>query len=504
MRLGHFLHPRRLFSRSLHQTGEPGLLEVRGNRHLPLATLGFYLGTHGMGSVGSWIVLATVFMMGTHSAFFVPAKYGVMPEILQPHLLSRGNGLLESLSFLAVILGTVSGGVLSFLFLREETIIGVILLTLAAIGALASLMIRRMPAANSLREFPSYIYGPLWKSLKMLFSSRPLIFAVIGLAFFTFIVAFMRTTVYMLGESQNPRWDELRTSAIVGTVALGIGLGSPLAGWLSGRKIELGLIPIGAVGMMLGCVMASITLDWVPGLVAFIVLIGFSTGFYLVPLFTLLQHQAPKSSKGDMVATSNFINVTGAILASALFFVLVSTAKKDRIRRESVSTGSLRRWATDGAEFQRGRPVYFEVTPGEGKPIVHGGRKPDPSEPLPSAMKQIFGSEPHAEGTHPTFIDLNRGVREGQRVAVSRFVLHGVEHLDIRSADDPLEPDYDAAHLPRFLFMGAGLMTLLTLLVLMWRLPDLPSRAWECGEASGDDGAMFTESTMFPVPGRLC
>src|SRR5262249_20942274 len=69
-----------------------------------VALVGFWLGP---GGIGPGLVLATVFLMGTHSAFFVPAKYGVMPEILPPDQLSRGNGILESLSFLAVILGTV-------------------------------------------------------------------------------------------------------------------------------------------------------------------------------------------------------------------------------------------------------------------------------------------------------------------------------------------------------------------------------------------------------------
>src|SRR5688572_3604415 len=142
-----------------------------------LALLGFWLGTDGgHPHAGAWVVLSTVFLMGTHSAFFVPAKYGVMPEILQPHLLSRGNGVLESLSFLAVILGTVSGGVLSFVFLRREANIGIILVVLAVIGALASLLIRWMPAANPTLRFPRYLYGPLVKNLKTLLWSRPLAF----------------------------------------------------------------------------------------------------------------------------------------------------------------------------------------------------------------------------------------------------------------------------------------------------------------------------------------
>src|SRR5215210_2816470 len=113
-----------------------------------MALFGFWLGTGGQHPhLGAWVVLSTVFLMGTHSAFFVPAKYGVMPEILQPQLLSRGNGILESLSFLAVILGTVSGGIMSFIFLRREANIGFILVFLAAIGVVASLWIRWVPAA---------------------------------------------------------------------------------------------------------------------------------------------------------------------------------------------------------------------------------------------------------------------------------------------------------------------------------------------------------------------
>src|SRR5438552_2081319 len=80
--------------------------------------------------------------------FIVPAKYGAMPEILQPHMLSRGNGVLEALSFLAIILGTVSGGALSFYCDGSEYLIGLILVGLAVLGLLGSLLIRQMPAAN--------------------------------------------------------------------------------------------------------------------------------------------------------------------------------------------------------------------------------------------------------------------------------------------------------------------------------------------------------------------
>jgi acyl-[acyl-carrier-protein]-phospholipid O-acyltransferase/long-chain-fatty-acid--[acyl-carrier-protein] ligase len=156
-----------------------------------VAAAGFWLGRNGYETAGPWLVLSAVFLMGTHSAFFVPAKYGVMPEILPPEKLSKGNGVLESLSFLAVILGTVSGGVLSFLYLGREVVLGLILVGLALAGAAASFLIRRVPAANPTRPFPRYVYGPIVANVRALLSQPPLRLAVAGIAFFTFVVEFI-------------------------------------------------------------------------------------------------------------------------------------------------------------------------------------------------------------------------------------------------------------------------------------------------------------------------
>ena len=139
-----------------------------------IALVGFYLGRNGYPELGPYVVLATVFLMGTHSCFFVPAKYGVMPEILPHHQLSKGNGILESLSFLAVILGTVSGGVLSYLYQGQEVVVGIILLSLAIIGAVASFLIRKMPASNPTKPFPRYVYAPLVACIRVLLSTRAL------------------------------------------------------------------------------------------------------------------------------------------------------------------------------------------------------------------------------------------------------------------------------------------------------------------------------------------
>ena len=327
-----------------------------------LALVGFFIGSELNNPLGPYLVLSTVFLMGLHSTFFVPAKYGIMPEILEPQLLSRGNGLLESLSFSAVILGTVTGGVLSYYWDTDEYKIGLLLMALAVLGVCASLFIERVPAANPQRRFPRSIYGPLFSNLRIMFRSRPLNLAVLGIAFFTFVVVFMRASVYMHGESHLPRWTELETSIIVGMTALGIGLGSPLAGYLSGGKVELGLIPVGGVGMMLCTLLAAlaVALDWVPGLIACLIFIGFWTGFYLVPMFSLLQYRAPKASKGDLVATNNFISVTGAVLASLVFLGLEWVAQTfelaQPVPQTPVVTGTL-----TNLFLKDGRPWSFKV-----------------------------------------------------------------------------------------------------------------------------------------------
>jgi MFS family permease len=427
-----------------------------------VAIAGFYLGRNGEPVVGPWLVLATVFLMGTHSAFFVPAKYGVMPEILPPHLLSKGNGLLESLSFLAVILGTVSGGVLSYLFLGNEVVVGFILFGLAVVGAVASYLIRKMPAANPTRPFPSYVYAPIVGNVKQLFADPALRLAAQGIAFFTFVVAFMRAAVYMLGESQNPRWDELKTSVVVGSVALGIGLGSPAAGWLSGRRVELRLVLVGAVGMIAALIGAASFIDTLPTLVACIVAIGGFTGFYIVPLFTLLQHKAPKERKGEMIAASNAVNIVGAISASLLFFFVVFAATRFGLAPEVTDRAAVASGELLELGLGHGRPVYFKLKTDDGRE-VEGGTKPSagPSQSLGEVVRHVFEDGPGAE-----ILELHKDVRAGKRVDVSKFVLGGVTHYDLVPAGVPPAADYDKRPLPRFLFFGAAAMTLGILAVL--------------------------------------
>jgi MFS family permease len=458
---------------------------------------GFFLGTVLHHPVwGAAIVLSTVFLMGTHSAFFVPAKYGVMPEILHPSLLSKGNGVLESTSFLAVILGTVTGGILSSdgVFKGREQYIGLVLLCLAIIGAGASLLIAKMPAANPYRAFPRNLFKPLVDNLRTMMQSRPLVLSIMGIAFFTFMVTFMRASMYMHGETRNPHWSEFTISLVVATVALGVGLGSPLAGFLSGGKVELGLVPLGALCMIGALLAAAVTMFWNPGLILALILIGFFSGFYIVPLYTLLQHRAPKTSKGDLIATSNFINVTGAIAASVFFFVLVFIARHTGIAPrveqidpyvETVPTpNGLEEITCQGElvedpEYRDGRPVFLKIKVTQPREmIIPLGRPSQPAGEVEDVRIEVDDS----------LIEVGKGLEKGSEVIVSSYELprqgFNVTHYRVRLADQPLSDAYSEERLPRFLFIGAALMTLGILILLCRQLPDffvrtfLWLRAW--------------------------
>jgi len=433
---------------------------------------GFYLGSVLHEPVGAWLVLSAVFLMGTHAAFFAPAKYGAMPEMLQAHVLSRGNGILESTTFLAAILGTVSGGLLSEWFRDREWVIGGILLLLAIIGAIASLMIERLPAANPERLFPRNLLKPLFQNLGTLLRSKPLILAVLGIAFFIFMVSYMRAAMYMHGETRNPRWSEFKTSLVVATVALGVGLGTPLAGFLSGGKVELGLVPLGTLGMAV----AAAVMDWTSGLVVILIILGFCSGFYMVPLYTLLQHRAPKTSKGDLIATSNFINVTGAMAASLLFFVLVLGSQRVGLtpqvpQKDNVAAGILVKLGYN----KEGRPAVIlieEARTGVLMPFRAKSVKQADDEEMEAIIVDVPTS--FEDGL---FELAGGGLSKGDEVVISSYDLHDARHYRIRRAGTPLKEVYDNEKLPRYLFLGAALMALGILLLLCRQLPDFITRS---------------------------
>jgi acyl-[acyl-carrier-protein]-phospholipid O-acyltransferase/long-chain-fatty-acid--[acyl-carrier-protein] ligase len=279
-----------------------------------LATAGFALNS-------MTLLLTAVFLMGTHSAFFGPSKYGLMPELLPEKRLSWGNGILELGTFSAVILGTVAGALLAEHLRGRHFWSGVILVTLAGIGLATSLGITRVPPANPQKKFQPNFLSELFHQFGHIRRDRPLFLAVIGNTYFNFLGALLILNIFFYGLDVL-HVTETRIGLLNTALALGIGLGSFAAGHLSGGKIETGLIPLGTLGLAVCASLLSVA-NLTLGEAAFrLALLGFAGGFFIVPICALLQHKPDKERKGAVLATANLLSFVGVFLASGAHFVL--------------------------------------------------------------------------------------------------------------------------------------------------------------------------------------
>ncbi len=267
-------------------------------------------------------LLASVFLMGTHSAFFGPSKYGSLPELLPEKKLSWGNGILEFGTYMAIILGSVAAAMMSQQFHGRQWLSGFVLIALAVIGFIACLGVTKIPAANPQKKFNANFPAEIWRQLRAMRGDRPLWLAVIGNTFFSFVGALLLLNLFFYG-SEILHVDETHIGLLQIAIALGIGLGSVAAGYLSGGKIEYGLVPLGAFGLSI----FSAALAWPhAGLkisIALLALLGFAGGFFIVPISALLQHKPARENKGQVQAVANWLSFVGVFLASGAHWLLV-------------------------------------------------------------------------------------------------------------------------------------------------------------------------------------
>ncbi len=279
--------------------------------------------TAGLALEHAGMLLAGVFLMGTHSAFFGPSKYGLLPELLPEKKLSWGNGLLELGTFLAIVLGTIGGGWLFEFFQGPEARAGLILTALALVGLFTSFGIDRVPPANPSNQWSANFIGDLFGQLRTIRRDRVLMLAVLGNAYFFFLAALIQQyTIYAYGKDLLALDEGQITSYLMPAIALGIGVGSFAAGYLSGNKIEYGLVPLGSLGMTVFGAFLALPGRELPGVVTGLALYGFFAGFFIVPVTALIQHRPDPTEKGAVIAASNLLSFVGIFLAAGVFFVL--------------------------------------------------------------------------------------------------------------------------------------------------------------------------------------
>src|SRR5688572_2567282 len=263
-------------------------------------------------------MLVVAFFMGTQAALYSPAKYGSRPELLPDRDISRGNALIELSTFLAIILGSVLGGLIYQAFHDMMPVIGVIELVIAIVGTACAFGIGRTPPGRAGRRFSWNPVGTIAPGLRHLYRNRRLWLTVLGLSYFWFIGALVQKlfSVFAVETLGIPATNGVPIGLLGAAIAVGIGIGSLAAGRLSGHKVELGLVPIGAIGIAGGALaLASIESSYAATMTC-LALLGFFGGFYSVPLNAMLQQKADEDKRGQLIAANNVMNTVGILLAA--------------------------------------------------------------------------------------------------------------------------------------------------------------------------------------------
>jgi acyl-[acyl-carrier-protein]-phospholipid O-acyltransferase / long-chain-fatty-acid--[acyl-carrier-protein] ligase len=273
--------------------------------------------TYALASGRMGLQLVSICLMGVHSAFFAASKYGSLPELVPPARLSWANGVIEMLTFLAAIFGTLAAAWLAESFAGQPAWSGGILLGLAMIGWFMSLGITRVPAASPDKPLRLNFLGDLWREFKWMRTDRDLWRANLGNTGFFFVAVLIQMNLVLYAE-QVLHIKPMENSALQVALAVGMAAGSLLAGKLSGDHVEYGLIPLGAflmavMGFALGC--ADISRS---AFTVCLTLLGIGGGMFIVPLAAVLQHRPPADRKGSVQGAASWLSWVGISAAALL------------------------------------------------------------------------------------------------------------------------------------------------------------------------------------------
>ena len=290
------------------------------------------------------LMLVALFAMGTHSALFGPVKYSILPQTLREEELVGGNGLVEMGTFLSILAGTIGAGIM-LSSSNYTVIVSVVIIAVAVLGYLASRAIPAAPADTPQLRLNWNIFSESWATLRMGLNQTPAVSrSVVGNSWFWFVGAIYLTQIPAYAKD----WlygDETVVTLILTVFSVGIALGSLLCEKLSGRKVEIGLVPFGSFGLTVfglllwwhsGLMPQNIqTNDWL-GVLGFsqawwvlfdILGLGVFGGFYIVPLYALIQSRTSESERARVIAANNILNALFMVVSALVTILLLSVAK---------------------------------------------------------------------------------------------------------------------------------------------------------------------------------
>lgn len=261
---------------------------------------------------GGWPALAVLGALGVHSAFFSPAKYGILPELLPYERLSFGNGLLKMWTFLAIIAGTTAGGLFLGLSSASPWLAGLTLTIFSVVGLLAAWTIPPVPPSRAEGGVGATL-AIAWETIRADYLLQ--IAIGINILYWT-IASLFGQDMLIYAKGRLGLSDEL-SGLPLAVLGIGIGAGAVLAGRLSASKIEIGLIPSGCLGLSAGLLALGLIPPTLTGALLLMAVLGVASGFINVPINALIQWRTPADRRGAVIALGNTF-MFGGILAGSL------------------------------------------------------------------------------------------------------------------------------------------------------------------------------------------
>jgi 1-acyl-sn-glycerol-3-phosphate acyltransferase len=298
-----------------------------------------------IGAVGFWrhdllLLFVALALMGVHSTLFGPVKYSILPQNLKTEELVGGNGLVEMGTFVAILIGTIVGGLLVAVDAIGPVLAGVAAVIVAVAGWLVARAIPSTPAEAPDLKINWNPVTETWKNLQFAYGNRVVWLSMLGISWFwfygaTFLTQFPNFAKNVLGGNEHV------VTFLLALFSVGIGVGSLLCERLSGRKVELGLVPFGSIGLTVFAVdlwfatrgMHATTLTGVGDflgqaahwrVVADLLLIGLFGGFYIVPLYALIQERSAATHRSRIIAANNILNALFMVVSAGLAIALLA------------------------------------------------------------------------------------------------------------------------------------------------------------------------------------
>ena len=288
------------------------------------------------------LLLILIFLMGVHSTFFGPIKYSLLPEHLKDHELVSGNALIEGGTFLAILLGTIIGGIVIRTANGIE-IISIAVVSFAIFGWLSSRFIPKAPAVDKNLKISFNILSQTWKIINYAKKENTVWLSIIGISWFWFIgVTFL--SQFPIYTKNIINGDEYIVTLFLSIFSIGIGIGSVMCNKFLKGKIDGRLVPLGSIGITIGIIIfctasyfykLSITANHLLGLKEFLslniyswlIILGLLTiavfsGIYIVPLYAIMQHRSESKYLSRIIAANNVLNALFMVISSISVVVL--------------------------------------------------------------------------------------------------------------------------------------------------------------------------------------